>query len=191
MEDVQLGPCGGQLFTGDPDRVAVLLPGAGYVPAAPLLWFARETLQAEGWTVLQVWDRWDGLGDSRQWVSARFEAALAYVGSSVRLVVAKSITSLALPAAADLALSGVWLTPLLNQPDVRAGLEASEVLNLAIGGSADPTWDSGFVAGLSNLEVLEIDGADHSLQHHGDPVTSLDALRVVVERIRQFAGRLE
>ncbi len=46
MADVDLGVCGGQLFGGDPEGVAVLLPGARYVPAAPLLWFAREAVMA-------------------------------------------------------------------------------------------------------------------------------------------------
>jgi len=187
VEHVDLGPCGGQLFDGDSERVAILLPGAAYVPAAPLLWYAREVLQAEAWTVLQVWDTWDRSDDAHQWVAERFEAALEYVGQAPsRLIVAKSLTSLAIPAAAERDLPGVWLTPLLNRPDVRAGLEASNAPTLAVGGTADETWDSRFVANLTNLEVLEIDGADHTLQHPGDPAASIGALLLVVERIRRF-----
>ena len=52
MTDVDLGVCDGQLFSGDGNGTAVLLPGGRYVPSAPLLWFTRELLQAEGWTVL-------------------------------------------------------------------------------------------------------------------------------------------
>ena len=40
VEDVDLGVCRVQLFPGEGDRAALLLPGARYVPAAPLLWFA-------------------------------------------------------------------------------------------------------------------------------------------------------
>ena len=191
MEDVDLGVCGGQLFPGDPDEVAVLLPGARYVPAAPLLWFAREVLQAKGWTVLQVWDEWDRSVDADQWVADRLEAALSHVGDPrIRLLVAKSLTTLALPAAVDRGLPGVWLTPLLNQEDVRSALAGSTVPTLIVGGTGDASWDSEFVADLSNIEVLEIDGADHGLQHPGDPTRSIETLRIITDRIRQFVGQL-
>lgn len=189
MESVDLGVCGGQLFPGDPDRIGVLLPGARYVPAAPLLWFAREALQAQGWTVLQVWDEWDRSVDAHQWVADRFEAALTAVDeTATRLVVAKSLTTLALPRAVELKLPGVWLTPLLNQDDVREALEASTAPTLAVGGTGDPTWDPELVAEVANIEVAEIDGADHALQYPGDPARSIEALRVVTQRIGEFAS---
>ena len=78
---VDPGICEGIFFDGDPDRVAIVPPGAGYGQAAPLLWFARETLQADGWSVLQVWDRWDRSVDGHQWVSERLESALNEVGT--------------------------------------------------------------------------------------------------------------
>jgi pimeloyl-ACP methyl ester carboxylesterase len=191
MKDVDLGVCGGQLFPADPLRVGILLPGARYVPAAPLLWFTREVLQSENWTVLQVWDEWDRSSDAGQWVAERFDAALQFVGPEANLlVVAKSITSLALPSAAERGLPGVWLTPLLNLPEVRSGLKAVTAPTLLAGGTADPTWDSEFVAALEGPDVLEIEGADHGLQHSGDPLRSLDALRTLVQGVRGFVGRL-
>jgi hypothetical protein len=42
---------------GDPARCVVLLPGARYNSQAPLLWFAREAAQAEGWSVLELDER--------------------------------------------------------------------------------------------------------------------------------------
>ena len=48
MNDGDLGVCAGRWYSGDPDRVAIVLPGAGYLPFAPLLWFAREAAQARG-----------------------------------------------------------------------------------------------------------------------------------------------
>lgn len=191
MQEVDLGVSRGQWFPGDPDRVAMLLPGAGYLPAAPLLWFAREALQADGWSVLQVWDQWDRSEDAHGWVAHRFDAALKFVGEvPTRLVVAKSLTTLAIPAAAGQGLPGAWLTPLLDEPELRSTLESSTVPTLLVGGTADPSWDSELVHMLKTAEALEIEGADHAMQFPGDPRNSIDALMVITDRIRGFAERL-
>ena len=191
MEDVDLGVCRGQVFQGDPERFAVVLPGARYLPAAPLLWFAREALQALGWSVLQVWDEWDRSVEAHQWVDQRLEGGLREVGLvPTRLVVAKSLTTLALPAAVEQDLPGVWLTPLLNQEEVRGALADCTVPTLLVGGTGDPTWDSAFAAGLANVEVLEIPGADHGLQQPGDPTGSIDSLRIITERLRRFLEQI-
>ena len=191
MEDVDLGVCRGQRFGGDPDRIAVLLPGARYVPAAPLLWFARMAVQAQGWSVLQVWDEWDQSVEADQWVADRLEAALSYVGEVPNpLLIAKSLTSLALPTAVEHGIPGVWLTPLLNKEEVRAALQAAQAPTLAVGATADPSWDSEFVSGLSNIEVIEIVGSNHVLQHPTDLTKSIDYLRLVTEGIEGFVGRL-
>ena len=191
MEDVDLGPCRGQLFRGDPERVAVLLPGARYLPLAPLLWFAREAAQAHGWSVLQVWDEFDRTQDPDRWVTDRLEAALAHVGQvRDRLVIAKSLTSLALPATAAAEIPGVWFTPLLKREVVRTALEAVRVPTLVVGATADPTWDADLVANLENVEVVEIDGSNHSLVHATDPARSIDYLRTVTQRVGSFIERL-
>jgi hypothetical protein len=192
MEQLDLGVCEAQFFGEDPERVAVLLPGAYYVPAAPLLWFAREALQAHGWSVLQVWDQWDRSLDPTQWVLDRLNAALDHVGKTAsRLLVTKSMSSHALPVAVELGLPGIWMTPLLGRESVRNALAAVRTATLAIGGTADQTWDSEFVAALKNVEVLEVPDADHSLQYPGDPTRSIEALQQVTERIGVFAGRLD
>ncbi len=189
MEDVDLGVCRGQLFAGDSARSGFLLPGMRYVPAAPLLWFAREALMAAGWTVLQVWDERDPAEDARRWVSDRFAAALGHLGSA-DMVVAKSLSTLALPAAHQRRLAGIWLTPLLQAPEIRETLAAPAAPTLIVGGTADPSWDAAFVSGLSGVEVFEIPDVDHSLQYPGDPARSLDVLRTVTHRVGEFAAGL-
>ncbi len=191
MEDVDLGVCRGRWYAADPDRVAVVLPGARYLPFAPLLWFARDVALARGWSVLEVWDEYlDGDEDPWRWVEARADAALARAGNARILLVTKSISSRAVPIAADRSLPGVWLTPLLYNDEIAAGFDRLESPALLVGGTADESWD-GDVARRGERHVLELEGADHSLQLPDDPLGSIDALRRVVERMEGFVAALD
>jgi hypothetical protein len=80
----------------------------------------------------------------------------------------------------------VWLTPLLNQPRIVAALEATRSPTLLVGSPADPTWGDGTVPDNPALEVLELEGLDHSLQVSGDPTASLRVLGDVTQRLRAF-----
>ncbi len=191
MEDVDLGVCRGRSYAGDPARVVVVLPGARYLPFAPLLWFAREVALARGWSVLEVWDEYvDRSLDPWQWVDGRAEAALARAGEAEILLVTKSISSRAATIAAERKLTGVWLTPLLHEPEIAQGFERLSAPALLIGGTADESWD-GELARRAGHEVLELEGANHVLQIACDPLASVDALRRVVERIDAFVGALD
>lgn len=188
---IDLGVCEGFFVRRDPERAAILLPGAFYVPAAPLLWFTREVLEAADWSVLQVWDRRTDTSDPVAWVTARLDSALGAIASSTtQLVVAKSITSLAAPAVARRGLPAVWFTPLLNQAHVRNGLQAARAPQMVFGGTADPTWDTAFAASLGQSAVVEIEGADHSLQFPRDPEGSLRVLGTICDAVATFAGEL-
>jgi hypothetical protein len=188
VEDVDLGVCQARLYRGAPERVVVVLPGARYLPFAPLLWFAREIAQRHGWTVLEVWDEYrDGTEDWGRWVDERARAAFEHAGSARVALVTKSMSSRAVTIAADRSIAGVWLTPLLVEPEVAAGFARLEAPALLVGGSADESWDGELGRSLGK-EVLEIDGADHRLQIPGDPLASVDALRRVVERMDAFVA---
>lgn len=190
MEDIDLGVCKGRWYAGDPDRVVVILPGAQYLPFAPLLWFAREVASSKGWSVLDVWDEYlDRSEDPWRWVEERAEAALARAGDARVVLVTKSITSRAVRIAAERSLPGIWLTPLLHNDEIAAGFSALQAPALLVGGTADESWD-GAGARRSEHEVLELDGADHSLQIPGHPLASVDALRRVVARIDEFIEEL-
>ena len=191
MEEIDLGVCGGRRWPSDARRAAVVLPGARYSPASPLLWFARKAVQRHGWTVVEVWDEWKGGGDPVSWVEARARAALASVpDAEERLVVAKSISTPAAALAADLGLPAVWLTPLLKEQDVLAGLRRRSAPALLVGGTADPAWDARVARELEGAEVLELDGANHTLEIEDDPLASIDALRLLTERVDAFVGGL-
>jgi hypothetical protein len=191
VEDVDLGVCAGRLYAGDPDRLAVVLPGARYLPSAPLLWYAGEVAASRGWSVLEVWDEYLDHGvDPRHWVEVRAEAALERAGDSRVLLVAKSISSGAVRLAAERGLPGIWLTPLLHVEDIAAGFARLEAPALVVGGTADESWVPE-AAQRAGHEVLEIEGADHSLQLVGDPLGSIEALRRVVERADAFVAALD
>jgi hypothetical protein len=197
MTDVDLGPCRGRVYDRRSDRWAVVLPGANYLPDAPLLWFAREGAVSAGRNVLAVWDTFDGTSDAMRWVTDRLEAALRHVGDKAQpLLIAKSLTTLATGLAAEKSLPAVWLTPLLNSSSPFAsvvvdGLRGATAASLLIGGTADRSWDGSVARSIAEARVVEIPDADHALQVAGDLNRSLEALRTVAEAIAEFARQPE
>ncbi|MFJ7273114.1 alpha/beta hydrolase [Kitasatospora sp. NPDC098663] len=183
-------------FDGDPDRVALVIPGGGYSPARPLLHFARAVLLHHGWTVQELW--WQAPHDLPQltvddriaWVERQVGGAVAAEGEACRLLVGKSLGSLACGIAADRRMAAAWLTPVLTFDQVARSLRRSEAPTLLVGGSADKLWDRQ-VAGSVGHEVLEVPSADHSLELADDPVGSVGVLRQVVSRLDRFVGSLE
>lgn len=187
------------VFDRGADRWAIVMPGAGYSVQAPLLWYARRAALEAGRNVLAVADVFDRDRDEpTEWVEERCEATVRHVRShdAHPLVITKSLTSLAARFAADEALPSVWLTPLIADrgttvaSQVIEGLRAGTAPRLLIGGSDDPTWDDGIASGLSHAQILELRGADHSLEVPGDVARSLGYLRKVTEAIRAFAADL-
>lgn len=193
ISEVDLGPCPGRAFDQGADGWVILLPGANYGPDAPLLWFAREAALASGRNVLAVWDTFDRANDPVLWVEERAEAAIRY-GDATRppMIVAKSLTTLAAPLVSRLALSAVWLTPLIRSGEaaiseaVRAGLAANTAPSLLVGGTADSTWDGREARSFPKAMVVEIADADHLLQVPGDPARSIEALRMVTAAVTRF-----
>lgn len=164
--------------------VAFVLPGRGYGPQAPLLYYAHLLLRGRGWTVRTIdWGEAPGLDPADHAAVAAFAGeALATADPLRDLVVGKSLGSLALPAAAERGLRGVWLTPLLGIEDVRRAAARAGASALLIGGTADPYWD-GAAAAATAAAVFEVPGADHSLERPGDLTGTLDVLRDVLSRV--------
>ncbi|ONK13640.1 alpha/beta hydrolase [Streptomyces sp. MP131-18] len=173
---------------------ALLLPGAGYTPARPLLHYARAVLEQHGFTVRELW--WETPGtfvrfsdaERTAWVERQVVAALA-AADDCRLIVGKSLGTLAAGIAADRALPAVWLTPLLRTGAVAGALRRTPARTLLVGGTADPLWDSA-VAGELPHETLEFPGADHGLELPGDVVGSAALLQTYVRAFDRFAGGL-
>ena len=172
---------------GDPSRCVVLLPGARYGSQAPLLWYSREAAQGEGWSVLELDERAPEEGDQFEWMRGRARAALDEVSAERVVVLGKSLGSAAAPLVRGPA---IWLTPLLTRPEIVSALAETSHPTMLVGSRDDPTWGDGDVPESDALDVLELEGLDHSLQVSGDPLASLDVLRRVTERVGAFLAAL-
>ena len=187
MRSIDLKPGEAVLHDGDPGRCAVILPGVRYFSQAPLLWFAREAAQARGWSVLEVSERAPEDEEPFAWMTDRAARALDSVsGTPTAVVIGKSLGSAAAPLVAERGLAAVWLTPLLIRPEVVSALNEASAPTLLVGSTADPTWSGGRQPEGDAIEVVELDGLDHTLQVPGDPLASIDVLRQVTERIGSF-----
>ena len=191
MRRIDLGPCAALLHDGDPARCAVLLPGMQYSTQAPLLWFARSVALSRGWRALEVLDSLPEGEEAFAWARDRARRALdAVADASDVVVIGKSLASGAAGIVADGLLPAVWLTPLLNRRPVVDDLGRAARPALLVGGSADETWVPDALPDHGLLEVVHLDGLDHSLERRGDPMASLDALRAVAARIDRFLAAL-
>lgn len=184
--------------SGDPHRVALILPGSGYTAQGSLLSYAGQALRAAGWSSRTL--VWDGEPEGRSEAGAVYsdlvrELATATSGTH-HLIVGKSLGTLVLPLAVELSIPGAWLTPLISEqavPEVREaalGLTGSGVHALLVGGTADPLWDSE-VASRSGSHVIEVSDANHSLEVPGDWRRSLAILGKVTEAIADLAAEVE
>jgi hypothetical protein len=177
--------------TPSPRAVAVLPGGLGG-PFAPLPSFATSAAEARGARVHRAW--WEapaGLEPSGRaaWVVRRAapvldEAAAAVPGGSV-LVVGKSLGSAAAALVGERGFPAVWLTPLLTDPQVVAGLRAARAPFLLVGGTSDAWWDGGLARELTPF-VLEVDGADHGMEVPGPLAASAAVLGQVATGIEHF-----
>lgn len=182
---------------GDPARVATVLPGQGYTAQGPLLWYASAVLRDAGWTVRTVvWDgEPDGRDEAREVYARIVRDGVDAAPDARHLVVGKSLGTLAMPAAVELRLPGVWLTPLISASgtdDVRAAaraLGAGGAPALLVGGTADELWDSD-AAAASGAWVLEVPGADHSMEVPGDLRRSLEILGEVTAAVADLVEAL-
>lgn len=179
-------------WAGDPDRVAIVLPGGGYTPARPLLHLTRVVLLRHGWTVQELW--WEPPATTDQdelagWVVAQATAALGAESASRVLLVGKSLGTFAAPVAASRGLPAIWFTPLLFHATVADALDEATAPTLLVGGGADRTWDPRLADDLG-LPCLELPGADHALEHPDDPVRCAENLVRITRRVDEFTAAL-
>jgi predicted alpha/beta-hydrolase family hydrolase len=177
---------------GEPVGTAVLVPGSGYPPQAPLLFFAGQALLEHGWRVEHHW--WDPPADASSeeinaWVRAEVEGALPADGRT--LIVGKSLGTRAAPVAAERGIPAIWLTPLFGKRLVEA-YAANPAPQLLIGGSGDRLWHSEVAHGLAGptRTVFEVPDADHVMLVKGDSVRGVSIHVEVQKAIVAWLERL-
>lgn len=181
---------------GDHRGTVLMLPGRGYSCGMSLLAWTTRALQATGWTVLQA--EWD-LSALPNEPRAFIEGVAQQLDEMERqagpvLIVAKSLGTLAAHWGAEKGYPAVWLTPVLNAAGLYPLPGHSDALaerirqyptdNLVVGGTADSLWQTGF---RGTGKILEIEGADHSLEV-ADWRTSIRQHEGVVSAVVDFAS---
>ncbi|MBF4635330.1 hypothetical protein ITJ38_13025 [Agreia pratensis] len=159
-----------RLSSNDSDSrgVALVLPGVAYTAQAPLLYWPIRALEAAGWDVWGI-DWHSDIDDSvrhdmRGFVESAVARAEELLPQSPKLVLAKSLGTLALPAFVDREIRAAWLTPILTDPTVaRALADVSRGAHLGVGGSADPVWRPELIGG-TNARLVTVEGAGHGLE---------------------------
>jgi pimeloyl-ACP methyl ester carboxylesterase len=189
-ERLDLGTCEAIRHDRDPGRCVLLLPGQFYPTRAPLLWFAREAAVAHGWSALEVLGEPGLHPDPLAWERECAERALGAAGDARVTIIGKSLASFLADLVNERHLAAVWLTPVLTNSAVVGALARADRPTLLVGGTADRLWDQTAIPNNKALEVLELDGADHSLQVPSQPIRSLDALRQVTDSVGHFLTRL-
>lgn len=188
--------------------LAVVFPGVGYTTAMPLTYYSEQLLIDRGCDVLLVnWDYRsvppglpDGDLDARihQDAIAAVEAGWSQGAYDRLVLVGKSLGTIALTeiSAADRwpVTRSVWLTPLLSRTNQRTELGRAGAAAFVAIGTADQRYGADVCRQLRDdhgVDVCVIDGADHSMDLKDDVVGSIDAVRVVIERIHAFLARGE
>jgi pimeloyl-ACP methyl ester carboxylesterase len=172
----------------DDERVAVLVPGAGYTAQGPLLAYARLGVERRGAQARVISWSPPSLDDATQWVAWVRERVLEALGNDTALIIGKSLGSMAAGLAAERELPAVWLTPLLHRPEVVEAIGAAHRPPLLVGGTGDRTWD-GAVARRLSPHVVEIPDADHALYVPGAVARTAATAGRVAQEIEDFLDR--
>ena len=181
---------------GERRGTVLMLPGRAYSCGMSLLAWTTRALQATGWTVLQAeWNLSAVPAEPRVFIQAVAQQLdeMKRPAEPV-LIVAKSLGTLAAHWGAEKGYPAVWLTPVLKAAGRYPLPGHSDALarrireypthNLVVGGTADLLWQTGF---RGTGQVLEIKGADHSLEV-ADWRTSVQQHEAVASAVADFAS---
>lgn len=202
-------PVANQLLrpTKSAEALAVLLPGFGYALDGPLFVAAQALLLERGWDVLRVEYAYSERpafrnlpnSEQRRWLladaTAAYQAGLAHGPYARVALIGKSLGTVAmghlltLPDPPAVAMRAVWLTPLLNDHELREQIRAFAGPSLFVIGTADPHYDPAVLAELTaatNGEAVVIENADHGMNLPGDPVASARAQLEIAAAVNRF-----
>jgi predicted alpha/beta-hydrolase family hydrolase len=176
-------------------RSAIMAPGGNNNADMPLLMYAGLAVRRRGGHTHPItWEFAEGrdFRQQRRRVTSQVESAIDEITATTGaapVVIGKSLGSLAAPLVADRGLAAVWFTPLLTDEPTAEGLRRATGPCLLVGGTADPFWD-GRAARSLPAEVIEIDGADHSMFVPGRLAASAAVLGQVITAVEDFLDRV-
>jgi hypothetical protein len=194
-------------FNSNSESLAIFFPGFGYNNDMPLLYYPKQLMSQRNFDILRVDYRYlqnekfqqSTNEDQDDWIRAD---AIASVENICRkkeykriVVICKSIGTIAgiesLSGAIDSLRHAeiVWLTPLCHSEEIVNSLYNITNRSLVIIGTDDPCYVKGNTDKLlekENYEILEVKGADHSLEIKGDIIKSVEIVNDILQRIEEF-----
>lgn len=182
------------------DKLAIILPGAGYTTQAPLLHYSNGVFFNKGFDVLQVnysypQDVLSSLSEEEFTadVLSAIEKSASDADYSQYTFIAKSIGTIALTYLLQKpsfhSANAVWLTPLLKREDVYNSLLINENNSICIIGDKDPHFITDRVEAIKNnknLRTIVINDANHSLEEQQDSLKSIEILKEVIIELNEF-----
>lgn len=190
------------------DRLAIILPGAGYSVRMPLLYYTVSLFLESGADILGLeYDyRSTALRQAADFQQKLIEniLAAAAVGLQQRqyqhvTLIGKSLGTRAMswilsdknhPFVGLPDFRTVWLTPVWSDEQIFSMMKDWKGRALHVIGTGDHAYYSEDrhqrMMQSGNTSVVAIPGADHSLDIDGDINASLAAIRVAIEAVRDF-----
>jgi len=187
-------------------HLAVLLPGLGYTTHMPIMYYPCLVLLAKCADVMRAdynyikradfmslesderrrWAEADALAVFNAAINQRIYNKITLVGKSIgTLAMGHLITTLhELPQ-----LQCIWLTPPLKNEHLLSQIKRVKQRALLISGTSDPYYDRANLEDVLNITgggSVIIENANHSLEIHGEPMKSLQALELVTQTILEF-----
>ena len=194
---------------GKGSKLAIVFPGFGYTCHMPLLYYPTRLLLQKGFDVLWVetdystnkkyiesddlerskWIKEDALAACRAALSAHGYTQLVLIGKSIgTAALAALLTYKALPEDSRF----IWLTPVINDDEVRAMIIKNPRRNsLFLAGMEDPHYSQDHLREIqeaTGANVLALAHANHSLEVKGDVFLSIAILKMVIEGIEKMVS---
>lgn len=190
--------------TEETERLAIFLPGAGYTAKAPLFHYASSLFLDESMDVLEVnYPYHDEFYRDFTWeelektVNHDVHAVLEHVLSAKPyrqfVFLAKSIGTLCMDSVLKREdvqdAKVIWVTPLLKEEKVLNALIHNEYPGLCIIGDKDPNYTPEGLERIRRDTLVEtrvIPNMNHSLEHEGHVLDSIDMLKRIMKDLKEF-----
>ncbi|WP_233208501.1 MULTISPECIES: alpha/beta fold hydrolase [Planomicrobium] len=186
------------------DRLAVMLPGAGYTNQAPLFHYATDIYLQKGYDVLNVNyryndDFYDDFSMEELSEAVRFDVAkvigqvLTEFSYKDFCLIGKSLGTIALASELQRPLfrdaAAIWLTPLIKRPDVFDAMLTLPNRALGFIGDEDRVYDAerwNEIKTNPQMTLRLVPGTEHSLEIPGKTLASIDIMKDIMAEIEKF-----